>query len=205
MSPGVGILIRKNLARYVEKLLINDRDCIGIRFLNIVIISVYFRKDRKYEIMDKIRFYLNKEDKAIKESPVTAEMLALLVKRISDNTISGKIAKDVFVAMWAGEGDADAIIEKKGLKQITDTGAIEAMIAEVIKNNPELSLEMLYEMPLPDTGGEEIFLFLFNNLNSFSSMEGIEYYSANKDRMTLYLEKCFLVEKKWKKTNSKNA
>ena len=59
---------------------------------------------------------------------------------------------------------------------------------------------MLYEMPLPDTEGEEMFLFLFNRLNSFSSMKGIEYYSANKDRMTLYLEECFLVEKKGKKT-----
>ena len=46
------------------------------------------------------------------------------------------MAKDIFVVMWAGEGDADAIIESKGLKQITDTGVIEAMIAEVIENNP---------------------------------------------------------------------
>lgn len=76
----------------------------------------------------------------------------------------------------------------------------EEVIQSVIKNDPELSLEMLYEMPLPDTWGEEMFLFLFNHLNSFSSMEGIEYYSANKDRMTLYLEECFLVEKKGKKT-----
>jgi aspartyl-tRNA(Asn)/glutamyl-tRNA(Gln) amidotransferase subunit B len=63
--------------------------------------------------------------------------LAGLIKRIQDNTISGKIAKDVFEGMWQGEGDADAIIESKGLRQITDSGALEALVDEVIANNPE--------------------------------------------------------------------
>ena len=63
-------------------------------------------------------------------------MLAGMLKRIQDNTISGKIAKEVFEAMWAGEGDADAIIEKKGLKQITDSGALEKVIDEVMAANP---------------------------------------------------------------------
>ena len=80
---------------------------------------------------------LNRDDKVISESPVTAEMLAGMLKRISDNTISGKIAKEVFNAMWQGEGDADEVIEKKGLKQITDSGAIEAIIDEVIASNPQ--------------------------------------------------------------------
>ncbi len=80
---------------------------------------------------------LNKENKSISESPVTAEMLAGLINRIKDNTISGKIAKEVFAAMWAGEGDADKIIDSKGLKQITDTGAIEAIVDEIIAANPE--------------------------------------------------------------------
>ena len=80
---------------------------------------------------------LNRDDKLISESPVTAEMLAGMLKRISDNTISGKIAKEVFNAMWQGEGDADEVIEKKGLKQITDSGAIEAIIDEVIASNPQ--------------------------------------------------------------------
>ncbi|MDX1455819.1 MAG: Asp-tRNA(Asn)/Glu-tRNA(Gln) amidotransferase GatCAB subunit B, partial [Gammaproteobacteria bacterium] len=79
---------------------------------------------------------LNKDSVEIADAPVSAEALAGLLKRIVDNTISGKIAKDVFEAMWAGEGDADAIIDKKGLKQITDTGAIEAIIDEVIAENP---------------------------------------------------------------------
>jgi aspartyl-tRNA(Asn)/glutamyl-tRNA(Gln) amidotransferase subunit B len=63
-------------------------------------------------------------------------MLTGLIKRIADKTISGKIAKEVFQALWAGEGkSADDIIDSKGLKQITDTGAIEAMIDEIIANN----------------------------------------------------------------------
>ena len=63
-------------------------------------------------------------------------LLAGLVERIHDDTISGKIAKEVFEAMWAGEGSADEVIEKRGLKQITDTSAIEAIVDEVIANNP---------------------------------------------------------------------
>jgi len=78
---------------------------------------------------------LNKEGKTIADTPVTPEMLGGMIKRIKDNTISGKIAKTVFQAMWAGEGDADTVIDKKGLKQVTDTGAIEKLIDEVIANN----------------------------------------------------------------------
>jgi aspartyl-tRNA(Asn)/glutamyl-tRNA(Gln) amidotransferase subunit B len=88
-------------------------------------------------VMGELSSYLNKEDKDIADSPVSASMLAGMIKRIRDNTISGKIAKDVFEAMWQGEGDADAIIESKGLKQITDTGAIEALVDEVLANNPQ--------------------------------------------------------------------
>ncbi len=87
-------------------------------------------------VMGELSAQLNREDKGIEDSPVSAEMLTVLIQRISDNTISGKIAKDIFVDMWTGEGDVDSIIDKKGLKQITDTGAIESMIQEVIDNNP---------------------------------------------------------------------
>jgi len=79
---------------------------------------------------------LNRDGKAIGESPVTPDGLGALLRRIADGTISGKIAKDVFEAMWAGEGGADEIIAKKGLRQITDTGAIEAAIDAVIAANP---------------------------------------------------------------------
>jgi aspartyl-tRNA(Asn)/glutamyl-tRNA(Gln) amidotransferase subunit B len=79
---------------------------------------------------------LNKAGLGIEESPVSATAVAGLLDRIQDNTISGKIAKEVFEAMWAGEGSADEIIESKGLKQITDSSAIEAIVDKVIAANP---------------------------------------------------------------------
>ncbi len=80
---------------------------------------------------------LNKDDLEITQCPVSANDLAGMLKRIADNTISGKIAKDVFNSMWNGEGNADTVIENKGLKQITDDSAIEAMIDEVIASSPD--------------------------------------------------------------------
>lgn len=90
-------------------------------------------------VIGELSSYLNKEETDIAVSPVTAEMLGLLIVRIKDNTISGKIAKQVFEELWnsKGEGNADAVIESKGLKQITDTGAIEAIVDEIIAANPE--------------------------------------------------------------------
>ncbi|EDY86954.1 aspartyl/glutamyl-tRNA(Asn/Gln) amidotransferase subunit B [gamma proteobacterium HTCC5015] len=80
---------------------------------------------------------LNKNELNIDESPVTPVALSGLLSRIADDTISGKIAKQVFEALWNGEGSADDIIEAKGLKQITDTSAIEGIIDEVMANNGE--------------------------------------------------------------------
>ena len=80
---------------------------------------------------------LNRENKTISESPVNARMLGGLIRRIKDGAISGMIAKQVFAAMWQGEGDADSIIEKKGLQQLTDSGAIEKLVNEVIADNPD--------------------------------------------------------------------
>ncbi|ATJ82141.1 Asp-tRNA(Asn)/Glu-tRNA(Gln) amidotransferase subunit GatB [Halomonas beimenensis] len=80
---------------------------------------------------------LNREGLAIADSPVSADQLGELIARVKDDTISGKAAKQVFQALWHGEGEsADAIIETKGLKQVTDTGAIEAMIDQVIADSP---------------------------------------------------------------------
>ena len=79
---------------------------------------------------------LNRDGLDIEKSPVSAIHLAGLLDRIKDNTISGKIAKEVFEAMWAGEGTADEIIEAQGLTQITDASAIEAIVAKVIAENP---------------------------------------------------------------------
>jgi len=88
-------------------------------------------------VMGDLSAFLNKENRDIADSPVGAAQLAGLLRRIQDQTISGKIAKDVFEALWAGEGDTDAIIEQRGLKQITDTSAIEKVIDDVIAANPE--------------------------------------------------------------------
>ncbi|MGH8482709.1 MAG: Asp-tRNA(Asn)/Glu-tRNA(Gln) amidotransferase subunit GatB, partial [Nevskiaceae bacterium] len=79
---------------------------------------------------------LHKLGKDIGASPVSASALAGLVRRIADDTISGKIAKEVFEAMLAGEGTADAIVDKRGLRQITDSGAIEKAIEQVMAANP---------------------------------------------------------------------
>jgi len=79
---------------------------------------------------------LNRDGLDIEQSPVSAAALAALLDRIKDNTISGKIAKEVFDAMWAGEGTADEIIEAKGLRQITDSSAIEAIVDKVIAAHP---------------------------------------------------------------------
>ncbi len=84
---------------------------------------------------------LNKEGKIITESPVSADELGKLIDLISDDTISGRIAKDVFEVMVAegpdGNNDPEKIVEEKGLKQITDTGEIEAMIDQIIADNPD--------------------------------------------------------------------
>ena len=80
---------------------------------------------------------LNKNDLELEQSPVSADQLGGMLKRIADNTISGKIAKQVFEEMWNNGGSADEIIESKGLKQETDTGAIEAIVDEVIANSPD--------------------------------------------------------------------
>ncbi|NDF11448.1 MAG: Asp-tRNA(Asn)/Glu-tRNA(Gln) amidotransferase GatCAB subunit B [Proteobacteria bacterium] len=80
---------------------------------------------------------LNKLDKTIEESPISAERLAGLLDLIKDNTISGKIAKDVLDIMFESGKDAAAIVEEKGLKQVTDTGAIEKIVDEVLAANPE--------------------------------------------------------------------
>jgi aspartyl-tRNA(Asn)/glutamyl-tRNA(Gln) amidotransferase subunit B len=81
--------------------------------------------------------FLNRDGLEIDASPIGAAMLASLLRRIRDHTISGKIAKDVFEAMWAEGLPADAIIESRGLRQITDQGAIEQAIEAVMAANPK--------------------------------------------------------------------
>lgn len=89
-------------------------------------------------VMMDILGALNRTEKDISESPVSPEQLGGLINRINDNTISGKIGKQVFQALWDGEGtNADEVIEKKGLKQESDSGAIEAIIDKVLAENPQ--------------------------------------------------------------------
>ncbi len=93
-------------------------------------------------VMVDLAARLNKDEKELADSPVSAAQLGGLVARIADNTISNNIAKKVFEALWNGEGQsADEIIEKQGLKQITDTGAIEALIDEVLAANAAMVAE----------------------------------------------------------------
>jgi len=88
-------------------------------------------------VMGELAGALNKAGLDISASPIRADALLSLLRRVEDETISGKIAKEVFEAMWAGEGEADAVIEARGLKQITDTGSVEAVVREVIAANPQ--------------------------------------------------------------------
>ncbi len=80
---------------------------------------------------------LNRADLDVSRSPVGPEALAAIVRRVDDGTLSSTMAKQVFEAAWNGEGDPDAIIEMRGLKQVTDTGALEALVEQVISAHPE--------------------------------------------------------------------
>ncbi|MBU1664487.1 MAG: Asp-tRNA(Asn)/Glu-tRNA(Gln) amidotransferase subunit GatB [Gammaproteobacteria bacterium] len=86
-------------------------------------------------IMGDLSATLNREGLDIAASRITALQLAGLLARIQDGTLSGKLAKQVFEALWAGEGEVDAIIEARGLKQVSDSGAIEAIIDDVLSAN----------------------------------------------------------------------
>lgn len=88
-------------------------------------------------IMGDLSAQLNRHELQLHSCPISAAQLAGLVKRLADGTISSKMAKTVFEAMWNGEGDADAIIEAKGLQQVSDTGALEKIVDDIIANNPK--------------------------------------------------------------------
>jgi aspartyl-tRNA(Asn)/glutamyl-tRNA(Gln) amidotransferase subunit B len=80
---------------------------------------------------------LNREEKSIADCPLSAERLAGLVARVADNTLSNKLAKQVFEALWDSELSADAVIERDGLKQVSDVGAIEKLVEEALAANPK--------------------------------------------------------------------
>jgi aspartyl-tRNA(Asn)/glutamyl-tRNA(Gln) amidotransferase subunit B len=81
---------------------------------------------------------LNRDEREIAASPVSAAQLAGLVRRVADGTLSSKLAKEVFEALWSGvAADADAVIEARGLKQVSDASAIGPIIDEVLAANPK--------------------------------------------------------------------
>jgi aspartyl-tRNA(Asn)/glutamyl-tRNA(Gln) amidotransferase subunit B len=109
-------------------------------------------------VMGELSKHLNSNNLQISQSPISAEALGELLARIKDETISGKIAKQVFEAMWSGAGGADEVIEAKGLKQVTDSGAIEILIDEVIaKAAPQVEQ---YRAAEPDKRGKMLGFFM---------------------------------------------
>jgi len=124
------------LSDYNAELLTSNRDT-AIYFETALAESPELSAQLANWILGDLAGALNKAGMEVSAAPISAMMLAQLVARIADDTISGKIAKEVFEAMWQGEGTADEIIAARGLKQITDSGAIETLIDEVIAANPE--------------------------------------------------------------------
>ncbi len=108
-------------------------------------------------VLGELASALNTDQLDIGQSRVDAVALAQLLARVVDSTISGKIAKDVFAAMWAGEGSADAVIDKRGLRQITDDGALAAAIDAIVAQFPEQVAKF-------KAGDEKIFQFLIGQL-----------------------------------------
>jgi aspartyl-tRNA(Asn)/glutamyl-tRNA(Gln) amidotransferase subunit B len=126
--------------------------------------------------MGELSAALNKDNLDVTQSKIDAARLAGLLARIADETISGKIAKEVFEAMWAEGRDADAIIEAKGLKQITDTGAIERLIDEVMAANPKQLGEYR-------SGKDKLFGFFVGQVMKVSAGK------ANPDQVNALLKK----------------
>lgn len=125
-----------NLSLYDASVLISSRE-LADYFEETVRLSGSEAKLCANWVMGDLTALLNKNNLDITASKVSASQLASMLVRISDNTISGKIAKEVFEAMWHEGGEADSIIEQRGLIQLTDTTAIETMIDEIIANNPK--------------------------------------------------------------------
>ena len=108
-------------------------------------------------VLGELSAALNQHNMDIAHSPVDAERLAQLISRIADNTISGKIAKEVFQDMWASNKTADQVIEEKGLQQISDVGELEAIVDKVIADNPNQVEQYL-------SGKDKVFGFFVGNV-----------------------------------------
>ena len=123
------------LSEYDATLLVPNHSMAS--FFEAVVDHCHAAKPAANWILGDLSGALNRADIAIERSPLSAQQLAGLISRIEDGTLSSKLAKQVFDAMWEGLGDADEIIESRGLKQVSDAGALETMVAEVIAANPD--------------------------------------------------------------------
>lgn len=124
-----------HLSQYDAGILISSKDL--AHYYEAVVAESKEPKLAANWVISELLGALNNNDLDIAQSPISAQNLGKLVARIHDQTISGKIGKTIFESLWKQEGDVDAIIEKGGLKQVTDTKAIEAMIDEIIAKNPQ--------------------------------------------------------------------
>lgn len=124
------------LSAYDASILVSSKDMAAF-YENVVKESGDQPKLAANWIISELLGALNKAGLDLSESPISSASLGKLITRIADNTISGKIAKTIFEALWNKEGDVDDIIEKRGLKQVSDTGAIEKLIDEIIAANPQ--------------------------------------------------------------------
>lgn len=132
-------------------------------------------------VIGDVNAALNRNNLEIEESPITAQQLGLLVQRIADNTISGKIAKTVFEIMWDTKENPDMIIEKQGLKQVTDSGAIEQIITTVIAANQKQAEEYR-------NGKEQLFGFFVGQVMKASQGK------ANPDQVNKLLKDMLLAK-----------
>jgi aspartyl-tRNA(Asn)/glutamyl-tRNA(Gln) amidotransferase subunit B len=125
------------LNAYDAGVLVADRDLADFYEQTLTATSVSNHELCKNWVTQELAGYLNRDGLEVRDSRVDPGQLAGLLDRIEDQTISGKIGKEVFEAMWRGEGDADAIVERRGLRQITDSGALEHLVDELIAANPK--------------------------------------------------------------------
>lgn len=123
------------LSTYDATVLVSSQE-MAHYFEDVVNYSGHHAKQASNWVTGELFAALNKADLAIIDCPIPAKQLGILIARITDNTISGKIAKTIFDALWNKEGEVDAIIDKKGLKQVTDSSAIETLVDKIIAGNP---------------------------------------------------------------------
>jgi len=129
-------------------------------------------------VLGELSAALNQHDVSITQSPVSTENFAQLIARIADNTISGKIAKEVFQIMWSDNRTADQIIEEKGLQQISDVGELESIIDQVIADNPN-------QVEQYKSGKDKVFGFFVGNVMKATKGKG----KANPKQVNELLKK----------------